>query len=191
MVAQEKKLLRAQVREKERGLPEAYKRWADEAIVEHIRALPAYQAAKTVFCFVGTAREIDTWPLLRHALETGKNLCVPLCVSPGVMELRSIHTLDQLKKGFYGLWEPHPRTPIVPDSDVDLCVVPCVSCDRAGHRLGQGGGYYDRFLARYRGAAAMVCRERLMVEQVPTQPHDCVVPLVVSELGICQSGGDR
>ena len=55
--------------------------------------MPEYQSAGTIFCFVGTGREIDTRPILRHALNSGKTVCVPLCTTPGQMELRRITAL--------------------------------------------------------------------------------------------------
>ncbi len=58
--------------------------------------MPEYQEAQTVFCFVGTDREIDTRPILEDALAAGKTLCVPLCTEPGRMESRQITDLSQL-----------------------------------------------------------------------------------------------
>lgn len=60
--------------------------------------MPEYQAAGTIFCFVGTPHEIDTRPILENALAAGKRLCVPLCTGPGMMELRQITTLSQLSR---------------------------------------------------------------------------------------------
>ena len=83
--AEEKQRLRAVMRQLERELSEQYKQTADQAIAAHLLALPEYQEADTVFCFVGTAREIDTRPILAAALDSGKRLCVPLCVEKGIM----------------------------------------------------------------------------------------------------------
>ena len=58
---------------------------------------------------------------------------------------------------------------------------PCLSCDRQGNRLGQGGGYYDRFFARYHGPAALLCREKLVSEEIPVEPHDKRFELIVTE----------
>ncbi|MDO4316153.1 MAG: 5-formyltetrahydrofolate cyclo-ligase, partial [Oscillospiraceae bacterium] len=148
---EEKQRLRRTVRGLETQLSPRYQAESARAIAAHLLAMPEYQAAGTVFCFVGCGREIDTRPILEDALAAGKTLCVPLCTAPGIMELRRIAGLDELAPGAYGIPEPPAGAPAVAVDEVDFAVLPCATCDRFGHRLGRGGGYYDRFLARYRG----------------------------------------
>ena len=179
--AEEKKELRKTIRALEKTLSAAYKADSSAAIARRVLALPEYQAAGTVFCFVGTAHEIDTTAILEDALRRGKRLCVPLCVGDGIMELRQITSLEQLSPGAYGILEPPADSPVIGPDGVDFAVLPCLSCSHSGHRLGQGGGFYDRFLTRYPGGAVLVCRERLIREDVPVEPHDCPVPWVVTE----------
>ncbi len=186
--AEEKKQLRTQMRALEKTLSPRYKAASDRAIVDWIRSMPEYQEAEGLFCFVGTAREINTRPLLEDALAAGKRLCVPLCVGDGQMELRQIRALDKLAAGAYGILEPLPSCPQVPADAVDLAVIPCLSCNHQGHRLGQGGGFYDRFLSTYRGAAVLVCREKLIRDEIPREPHDLPIPWVVTEAGLFEDG---
>ena len=143
-VSEQKKQLRAQVRAVERSLSREERAQSDRLIVTHVLSLPEYQAARSLFCFVGTSREIDTTAILQDALRRGTILCVPLCTSPGKMELRRIQDLEQLRPGAYGILEPVPNTTRLDLSCVELSIIPCISCDHLGHRLGQGGGYYDR-----------------------------------------------
>jgi 5-formyltetrahydrofolate cyclo-ligase len=150
--------------------------------------MPEFLSAGTVFCFVGTAGEIDTRPILTAALRAGQTLCVPLCTGNGLMELRRIDSLEQLSPGFHGIPEPPPAAGAINPDDVDFTVIPCAACDRVGHRLGKGGGYYDRFLAAYRGPAVLVCRERLLWDEIPMEPHDAVVPWVVTERALYEDG---
>lgn len=185
---EEKQRLRAAIRALERQLPQAYKETADAAIAAHLLAMPEYQAAGTVFCFAGTPREIDTRPILAHALAAGKTLCLPLCTGDGLMELRRITSLADLGPGAYGILEPPADSPALDGDTVDFAVLPCLSCNRQGHRLGQGGGYYDRFLSRYRGGAVLVCRERLLRAEIPLEPHDYPVPWVLTERGLYEDG---
>ena len=72
--------------------------------------------------------------------------------------------------------------------EIDFAVIPCVSCDREGHRLGQGGGFYDRFLAAYRGPAYLICRERLLRSEIPMEPHDAIIHWVVTEKTLYEDG---
>lgn len=186
---EEKQALRVQIRQMERELPPSYKQKSDLSITAHLLSLPDYLEAGTVFCFVGTAREINTRPVLEDALSRGKRMCVPLCTSaPGIMELRVIRSMEDLSSGAYGILEPRPEYPAVTMDEVDFAVLPCLTCDHAGHRLGQGGGYYDRFLSAYRGSAVLVCRERLIREEIPLEPHDIPIPWVMTETGLYEDG---
>lgn len=186
--AEEKQRLRTAVRMLERQLPESYQSAADREIAARLLALPDYREAGTVFCFVSTRWEINTLPILRDALVRGKTLCVPLCIPGNQIELRRIRSLDELAPGAHGILEPTPGCPALSPSQVDLAVIPCLTCNRAGHRLGQGGGYYDRFLSAYRSAAVMLCRERLLRDEIPLEPHDFVISCVLTEAGLFEDG---
>ena len=73
--------MRKNVKKEAAQLTEAYCKDADEMIFRNIRALPEYQRADTVFCYVGTKTEINTMPILKDILENGKILGVPKCLS--------------------------------------------------------------------------------------------------------------
>lgn len=187
--AEEKQRLRRVIRDLEHQLSPRYKEESSRAIAAHLLAMPEYQAAGTVFCFVGTAHEIDTRLILEKALATGKRLCVPLCTAePGIMELREITSLEQLSPGAYGISEPPANAPEIRIDEVDFAVLPCVTCNHLGHRLGRGGGYYDRFLAGYRGGTVLLCREKLIREEIPLEPRDMPVPWVLTERGLYEDG---
>ncbi len=185
---EEKQQLRAVMRARERQLSDRYRRESDQAIAAHLTAMPEYQAAGTIFCFVGTPHEIDTRPILENALAAGKRLCVPLCTGPGMMELRQISTLSQLSPGAYGIPEPPEDAPTVSVDETDFAILPCLTCNHLGHRLGQGQGYYDRFLAHYRSGAVLLCREKLIREEIPLEPHDYPIPWVLTERGLYEDG---
>ena len=157
-IDEEKQQLRATIRRLSAQLPFRYREAADRAIARHLLALPEYRSAGAVFCFVSAGREIDTRPILEQTLADGKMLCIPLCVADGIMELRAIRDLKELFPGAYGILEPPADSPALSPDQIDLAVIPCVTCSREGRRLGRGGGYYDRFLAHYRGAAVLLCR---------------------------------
>lgn len=179
-----KQTIRAEVAALVRDLPPAYCREADAAICRLVRQSALYREARTVFCYAGTKREIDTAALLRAALEDGKRLVLPLCTAPGVMEARRIERLEDLAAGKYGILEPGPRCPLVPPEEIDLAVVPCCTGNAAGQRLGYGGGYYDRFLPRTGCPKILLCRERLVREDLPMDEHDMVMDYFVTERGI-------
>lgn len=185
---EEKQQLRGIVRRLEAALEPEYRARSSAAIARRLLAMPEYRQAGTVFCFVSTPREIDTLPILTDALAAGKRLCVPLCTGPGLMEARQITSLSQLAPGAFGIPEPGPETPALPVDAIDFAVLPCLSCNHAGQRLGRGGGYYDRFLSHYRGGTVLVCRERLIRQEIPVEPHDYPVPWVLTERALYEDG---
>ena len=184
----EKQQLRRTMRALESGLSARYKEESSRAIAAHLLAMPEYQEAGTVFCFVGTDREIDTHPILEDVLAAGKRLCVPLCAGKGIMEPRLVTNLRQLSPGAYGILEPPADAPLVSVDEVDFAVLPCLTCNHLGQRLGQGGGYYDRFLSHYRGGTVLLCREKLIREEIPLEPWDMPVPWVLTERGLYEDG---
>ena len=185
---EEKQQLRAIVWRLEAALTPEYRKKSSRAIIRRLLSMPEYQEAQTVFCFAGTDHEIDTRPILADVLSSGKTLCVPLCTAPGVMELRQIRSFEELVPGAYGILEPPMTAPLTDPDDVDLAILPCLTCNHLGQRLGQGGGYYDRFLSNYRGGTVLLCREKLIREEIPLEPHDYPIPWVLTETGLYEDG---
>ena len=152
------------------------------AMWQTLQAQPAWQNAESVFCFVGALHEPDTMPILQGALSAGKQLLVPRIAGPGQMQLVPLQSLEQLQPGAFGILEPGQALPAVPaGSGVQLAVLPCLAAARSGARLGHGGGYYDRFLANYRGRRLILCPEALLAQSLPTGPLDEPAQAVLTE----------
>ena len=183
-----KDALRRTLRARERQFPAESWREAGHQMAERLFRLPLYQTAHTVCCFVSTDREPDTRPILAEVLNAGKRLCVPLCLGPGKMEMRRLPSFSALSPGAMGILEPDRAAEPVEPGEIDLALIPCLSCDPFGNRLGRGGGYYDRFLARYPGAAVLLCREAMLCAEIPVQDHDIPIPLVLTEAALYRDG---
>ena len=176
-----KQELRAIVKAKVAQLSQEYCQTADTAIFRHVIDLPEYQQAKTIFCYVGTAIEIDTMPILQDVLQKEKTLVFPQCVDKGIMEAYQIHSLTDLQPGKYGILEPVSSCFQVEPATIDLCLIPCLACSKGGKRLGYGGGYYDRYLKRADFLRVALCRAELLVENIPVDTYDVKVDIVISE----------
>ena len=72
------------------------------------------------------------------------------------------------------------RAGVAPEN-IDLILAPALSCDRNGYRLGYGGGYYDRFLARTRAVAAALCAESRLTDELPREPFDLPCNYIITE----------
>ena len=183
-MAEEKKTLRRVIKQRQSELHSEYREEADRKIISLFLSTSEYTKARCIFAFVGTGAEIDTAEILRAALKDGKRLCVPLCVGRGVMEAREIRSPDELQPGAFGIPEPPDNTQKVDITQINLALVPCVSCSHDGKRLGHGGGYYDRFLENFPGKTIMLCYEKLIRENIPTESHDQIILPVITEIGV-------
>lgn len=183
-VIEEKKALRTFIRKKERTLDPAYRAESAEAICRHILALDEYKGAKTVFAFAGTEKEIDTSLLMSETIAAGKTLILPRCAAEHAIDLCVVRSMADLETGAYGIQEPKQSCALVAAADIDFAVVPCLSFDRAGRRLGQGGGYYDRLLPQLRCPTALICREQLLLPAIPVEEHDMRCTMLITENGI-------
>lgn len=180
-----KRALRAEIRARERALDPAYKAESSAAICRALASLPQFDAAETVLAFHGLAREVDTRAFLRETIARGKTLLLPRCEPERRLALCVVRCLDDdLTAGVFGILEPKRSCAVLGAEDVDFALVPCTSFDRAGNRLGQGGGYYDRLLPRLRCPTVCVCRERLLADAVPVEPHDRRCDLYLTEAGL-------
>lgn len=179
-----KKELRRKIKEKLSFTTEKYRKEADRKITESILKLEEYQSAGCVFCYVSTEKEMDTFSVLQAILQSGKRLGVPKCMEKGIMNVYEIHSLQELHPGAYGILEPKeaPERLIQPEA-IDFAFIPCISCDRSGRRLGHGGGYYDRYLEKTHCVKAALCREELLVDEIPVEEHDLRMDFVISEKG--------
>ena len=173
------------------GLSKKYCQQADRAILEKLLAQPVYRRAKVIFTYVSTEAEIDTGHLIRLALAAGKTVAVPKCTEKGMMKALKITGFKDLEKGARDILEPKAHCQEIEPQDIDLAVVPCVSCSRQGARLGYGGGYYDRYLTLTSAFRAVLCREQLICDTIPTTPFDCWMDLVITEKdGIFTKNGE-
>ncbi len=163
--------------------PEEARRRNSEAIRRKVYRLAVFRRADAVCCYVSLPYEVETRQLIAQMLATGKRVVVPRVRAKG-LELRELRDPDaELRPGAFGVPEPDPRAcRRVDPSALDLVLVPGVAFDRRGNRLGHGGGYFDRLLARLPRATPTVglCFEFQLLDRVPTDLHDHAVQTVVS-----------
>ncbi|AMB94816.1 5-formyltetrahydrofolate cyclo-ligase [Aerococcus sanguinicola] len=176
-----KKELRKAVKAKRQELSPEYYASASQKITDRLLKSEAYQEAQCIFTFLTMPREFDTEALIRQAWQDGKTIVVPRVESMGQMSLRRYDQGDELILSSLNIEEPSPEAEIVPLESIDWVTLPCMTCNPKGERLGYGGGFYDRFLAQYQGRISLPYFEELMVDDIPMDPHDHLVPHIVTE----------
>lgn len=180
-IEEQKKKLRKKIKEKTAGLEKTYCTQADEKICSRLMTLAEYKTAETIFCYVGTDREINTAPIIEAALAAGKRVGVPKCISKGIMEVYQIQNMNDLKVGAYGILEPKSKCAHITPEEIQLGIIPCMTCSIDGIRLGYGGGYYDRYLEDTDFPRVVLCREKLTEKEIPHDIHDKKMHIVITE----------
>ena len=137
-------------------------------------ALPCWAAADTVLAFAAMPDEPDTVAILRQALSDGKRLLLPRVRSRTEMDWVEIPSLSLLQPGAYGIPEPPADRPAADPGGyaATLALIPCLAAGTDGVRLGRGGGYYDRFLAQYKGERLLLCPAAALLADLPADDWD-------------------
>jgi 5-formyltetrahydrofolate cyclo-ligase len=156
------------------------------AIARHVREWAVYQNARSVMAYASNGAEVETAALLEDILRDGKRLLLPRCLPGGMMQAVPVSNLALLMPGFRGIMEPVGEA--VPKSGIDLILAPGLLFDKSGNRLGQGGGYYDRFLSDFEGVVCALAFHAQVVPALQAQPHDRPMHALVTECGILQCG---
>ncbi len=151
---------------------------ASAKICEKAFSLPAVAAAETVMLYIPTKNEVDTSRLFSLLAQSGKVICAPRVLDDTDMEAGIIDA-SGFRRGAFGIWEPLGKAP----KKVDLVFVPGVLFDTAGHRLGYGKGYYDRFLRNHPAKAFGLAYSCQIVEALPIEAHDIQLDKILTEKG--------
>ena len=179
-----KKEARQLLREKRDAISKEDKARLDTALNAAIIACATFRFSDTLLVYYPKGSECDVLPTVKEALMRGKRVAFPRCEDKGVMTFHEICSLDELSRGRFGIPEPSINAPVCTATQASLCLVPGLSFDTAGYRMGYGGGYYDRFLANYEGAAAGICYSSLVTDKVPTGRFDKKVSFLITDAGV-------
>ncbi len=173
----DKKALRMCIREKKRAMTEEQIDTASRRLGELFFASDSYRQAETIYGYLPYNQEVRTIPILEQALRDGKRVAVPKVYGE---EMRFIYLedLSLVEKGYAGIPEPIGDSPVANDATA-LVLMPGLAFDRQGHRIGYGGGFYDKFLSKepYHPTVAL-CYEFQILDYLETEefdvPVDCV-----------------
>lgn len=136
--------------------------------------------ADVAMIYASTPEELSCWPLMDKMLESGYYPVFPVIrgkeLVPVMWDEDTVFVSNR-----WGLLEPVGGTKIAKE-EIQFVIVPGLSFDEQGHRLGQGGGYYDRFLAESHALRVGYCFQTQMARQVETEPHDIDMDYICTEV---------
>lgn len=176
---------RKQIKQYLHNLTSQEKANIENSLVLHLLQTETWNQAAMIGITVSQKHEWDTKPIIEKAWSQNKKVCVPKCY-PKQSELvfYEITSFDQLESVFYGLLEPVPKQQYkVEKKKIDLMVVPGLVFDSKGYRIGYGGGYYDRYLADYKGLTVSLASTGQFIDSIPNDHYDIPVQQIITETG--------
>ncbi len=174
----DKQLLRRIIRQRKQAMPLPELQRRSEILTERFLQTREYRDARTIYGYLPFNQEVRTLPLLQHAIAEGKQVALPKCRGTEMWFVIP-EDLNQVCSSPFGAPEPICDTPIANDPTA-LVLIPGVAFDRQRHRLGYGGGYYDRFLAKEpHHPTIALCFDFQMLPQIPTEPHDISIDTIL------------
>ena len=176
----EKAEIRRQMRGMRRALSEEEQRCAADGVYTRIMRMESYRSARTVMAYAAVRGELSLERVMEDIRASGRRLALPRCGENGEMDACLVTERRQLRQGAYGIWEPDESCPVVPPEEIDLMLIPGTAFDRAGGRIGQGGGYYDRYILKTRAVRVGICHGFALMNRIPTENHDVRMDAVVT-----------
>ena len=174
----DKQQLRKAIREKKRAMPPEEIERRSEILARMFLEAPVYRQARTLYGYLPYNQEVRTIPILEQALRDGKQVAVPK-VYGDTMNFILLEDLTQVAKGYAGIPEPIADGPVAQDPAA-LVLMPGLAFDPQGHRIGYGGGFYDKFLAQEpEHPTIALCYDFQVLPHLDTQEFDIPVDLVL------------
>ena len=155
-------------------------------IKNKIFCMEAFHRSKCVSFYVSLPTEVDTRGMIDEALTLGKRVLVPLTNLEN-KELSLYEITDRRKdliKGAFGVMEPRPeKTRLARLDEAECLIIPGVVFDKKNHRIGHGGGFYDRFLKNFppRVLKIGLAFSFQVIQEIPTQAHDVKLDMVLTD----------
>ena len=174
----DKKELRRMIREQKRAMTEEMIVEKSEKLGQLFAASELYRNAKSIYGYLPYNQEVRTVAMLEQAIRDGKRVAVPKCYGDE-MRFLWMDDLSKVEKGYANIPEPIADEPVA-DDPTALVLMPGLAFDPDGHRIGYGGGFYDKFLAAEPGHPTLaLCYDFQMLPHLETEAHDLPVDVVL------------
>ena len=174
----DKKALRREIRARKAAMTPEQIASCSQALTAMALASPLYREARAIYGYLSYNQEVRTEAILEQAMADGKKVAVPK-VYGDEMKFIYLEDLTQVEKGYSGIPEPIADHPVAEDESA-LVLMPGLAFDPQGHRIGYGGGFYDKFLSREPNHPTVaLCYEFQVVEKLETEKFDIPVDTVI------------
>lgn len=173
-----KRQIRAELSKKRDALDTAFYEQAEEEIARQLKQMDVIAERGYLYGYYPLGRELSLLTFLQWALEAGKRVALPK-VNGNEMDFYEITSLDQVKKGSFGVMEPVTGQKV--NWEEAVCLTPGLGFDKGGGRIGHGGGYYDRYFERHpRLVRIGIAYDFQVVDEIPTEKNDIPMEYLVT-----------
>ena len=179
--AQQRETLRLAIRHKRQQLSAHQQHTASLSLVHQLQALSNLTKGSTVALYLTNDGELNTTPLIQWFWQQRVNVVLPVLhpFKKGHLLFLNYQQSTVMKMNRYHIAEPVLAvSQVVPIQNIDVIFTPLVAFDEFGHRLGMGGGFYDRTLAGLYVSQQQVDNPQLAQKpRKPRKPHIAVIGL--------------
>ncbi|MBQ8109626.1 MAG: 5-formyltetrahydrofolate cyclo-ligase [Clostridia bacterium] len=177
----DKKALRRAIGEKKRALSPEQIEARSRVLADRLFATEPYKACASLYAYLSFNQEVRTRAIIERAWADGKRVAVPKVIGDDIVFIW-IDSFDSLApQGAFNITEPIEDGPVADDKTA-LVLMPGLAFDREGHRVGYGGGYYDRFLEKEKSHPLVaLCYDFQMFDQLEVEEHDVPVDAVITD----------
>ncbi|MEE1199380.1 MAG: 5-formyltetrahydrofolate cyclo-ligase [Christensenellales bacterium] len=176
----DKSALRRAMTQKKRALTDHQIAAASQRLAARLFETLCYQEARSLYVYLSYNQEIRTDLILKQAVKDGKRVAVPK-VFQDTMRFLWLTDPTRIAPGTYGIPEPVDDGPVADDENA-LVLMPGLAFDRQGHRIGYGGGFYDRYLAEQpHHRLIALCYDFQLFDHLETDSHDIPVDFVLPD----------
>ncbi|MDD4201856.1 MAG: 5-formyltetrahydrofolate cyclo-ligase [Candidatus Omnitrophica bacterium] len=180
-----KQELRKEILDRLKKQPEDSKITKENAIRDKFLSSEEFLNNRVIMFYVSMAEEVDTWTMIKEAIDAGKTVAVPynLKETNDMVPVKIRDLKKDLEKGSYGIYQPKNKDDNkVPLKDIELVIVPGVAFDTNKNRLGRGKGYYDKFLKKLPKKTVTIglCFDFQIVKNLPVDHFDLPVDKIIT-----------
>lgn len=177
----DKKTARAEARKYREELSENEAQDFSERITEKLLGLREFDTAKTIYIYRSVNNEVDTEAIINASMRLGKTVAFPRVVDDEILFYK-VTDVNELEFGYYGIPEPVENPDNLVDTQDGLVVIPGVAFDKSFHRVGYGGGFYDRFLAGHMNLVKIaLAYEKQIFDEIESADCDIEPDMIITE----------
>ncbi len=152
-----------------------------DLICNNLFTLDVIKNAKTVMVYISAFNEVRTQAIIQKLIDDKKRVSAPITNEENKsMNAYYFDDLSRLVKGAYGILEP-PMENMCDISKIDVVIVPGIAFDKNGNRMGFGEGYYDRFLADFKGTKIGIGYKFQCENNIIADEYDIAMDYVINE----------